>query len=650
VRILAKQAGNGTYAPASAEQDILVMPAILTVTAPPATRPYEGPDPTFTVTVTGLVGGDTLANVITGIPTFTVVSDLGTTPAGTILPVEVNVGTLTLTSPNYVISVVPTTVTVVCCQPQVIVPASAPPAGLPLPVGVPLSLTSSASSGLPVTFTVVAGPGTLGTDPLGGTTLTATGPGPITVQVTQAGNSNTGAAAPFTVTINSPVTINPGTILPAGVLNAAYPQVRFTASGGTTPYGWTATGMPPGLSINPATGIVTGIPTSAAGSPYNAVITVTDHNGITASQHFSIPVATSPLAITTPSLPASAVGMPYPFTTITASGGTGGYTWSITGLPPGLTTDGQGDISGTPITDLGSPFTIGVTVTDSANETVFKPLPLVVLGPLTITTVGPYLPVGVVGSAYPPTTIHASGGTGFYTFSATGLPPGLSITSAGLISAGPGVPAPGGTYNSVVVTVADSSGATASATYTITIVAMPLTITPAGLSTGEVNVPYTTAPFTASGGLAPYTWTFAGLPVGLSPSGAGISGTPTTAVGSPFDIGVTVTDSAREAQSEYFPLTVYPALTITSPVSLPGGAVNGAYPTNTITASGGLAPYVWTATGLPPGLTLDGSNTATTAVVGVPASDAGSPYTVLITIKDLPGGTASKTYSITVLP
>ena len=67
----------------------------------------------------------------------------------------------------------------------------------------------------------------------------------------------------------------------------------------------------------------------------------------------------------------------------------------------------------------------------------------------------PSLPNGQVGVRYGPIQFAASGGTGIYTWSATGLPNGLSMSAGGLLS---GTPAPGseGTYN-VTVTVTDSN-------------------------------------------------------------------------------------------------------------------------------------------------------------------------------------------------
>jgi hypothetical protein len=87
-------------------------------------------------------------------------------------------------------------------------------------------------------------------------------------------------------------------------------------------------------------------------------------------------------------------------------------------------------------------------------------------GLLTIT--GPsLLPVGTLTVTYLPATVTASGGTPGYTWSASGLPPGLSISSGtGVVS---GTPNTAGTFNNIIVTVTDSTLATAHQSYTMTI-------------------------------------------------------------------------------------------------------------------------------------------------------------------------------------
>jgi hypothetical protein len=201
VKIVASQAGNGSYAAAtSVEQDITVLQAPLIVTTPPATRVYEAQDPVFPVSIAGFIAPDTQASIVTGSPTFTVASgDYGDAPVGTILTVNTGLGNLALSSSNYAFSLVPSTLTVVCCESQSFVPASLPPANFPIPVGATYYLTVSATSGLPVSYAVLSGPGTTATTALG-PTLTATGTGTITVQLSQTGNTNISAATPITLT------------------------------------------------------------------------------------------------------------------------------------------------------------------------------------------------------------------------------------------------------------------------------------------------------------------------------------------------------------------------------------------------------------------------------------------------------------------
>lgn len=72
-------------------------------------------------------------------------------------------------------------------------------------------------------------------------------------------------------------------------------------------------------------------------------------NGQVAYSYAVAASAASPLTITSPpSLPAGVVGVPYGVIPFSASGGTGSYTWSATGLPSGMVLDSHGALGGTP--------------------------------------------------------------------------------------------------------------------------------------------------------------------------------------------------------------------------------------------------------------------------------------------------------------
>jgi sugar lactone lactonase YvrE len=207
VKIVASQAGNGTtYAAASSiEQDIQVLPATLLVTSQPANRLYDGTDPAFVDSITGFIPPDTLASIVTGSPSFSVSLDLGTTPANTTLTVNPALGTLALNSTNpdsadYVFSLGPGTLSVVCCEVQGLLPGSLPPANFPIPVGAPFALTAASTTSLPVSFTVLSGPGTITLNPLGGSVLTAFSTGLITVQAYAPGNGNIAASPMINLT------------------------------------------------------------------------------------------------------------------------------------------------------------------------------------------------------------------------------------------------------------------------------------------------------------------------------------------------------------------------------------------------------------------------------------------------------------------
>jgi hypothetical protein len=244
------------------------------------------------------------------------------------------------------------------------------------------------------------------------------------------------------------------------------------------------------------------------------------------------------------SLPATGtVGVAYSGS-LTAAGGNNDYTWSVTGLPAGIT---PSNTTSATVTIAGTPTTAGTaavtyTVRDTKGRVQSGSASVVISAP-TIAISGTLAGTGTVGTAYTG-SLTASGGTAPYTWIVTGLPAG--VTDSGLNSPAvtiAGTPTATGTSN-VTATVTDSLGATGS--YNVSIVvsaAAGIAITGSLPNTGTVGTAYT-GTLMATGGTAPYTWSVTNLPAGTTVSNPTqpsitIAGTPTTAATYAFNAKVT---------------------------------------------------------------------------------------------------------------
>jgi len=212
--------------------------------------------------------------------------------------------------------------------------------------------------------------------------------------------------------------------------------------------------------------------------------------------------------------------------TITASGGTSPYSFIVISgsLPPGLTLASGGALSGTPASP-GS-FTFEIEARDHNGCPGTRQYQLTVPSP-TINVSPSTLPSGTLGQSYSK-TITASGGHSPYSFtvSSGSLPPGLTLTSAGVLS---GTPTLSGSFT-CTIRANDSYGCPGTRQYDLAVVYPTISLNPSSLSNGTVGHSYSKT-ITASGGHAPYTFTVSSgsLPPGLTLTSAGIlSGTPTS--------------------------------------------------------------------------------------------------------------------------
>ncbi len=452
-------------------------------------------------------------------------------------------------------------------------------------------------------------------------TWTANAPGQIVVNPPQL-NFAFGVGDPSS-TVGLQVSSGGGTSLNGRV------QVT-TSSGGN----WlTVGGQVSTTWVSPETLSVTATPQGLGAGTYAGAIVLSSQNAT--NSPVTVPVTmviVSGLTIITASpLPDAFLGTPYNVQ-LQAKGGSGaGYLWSVSSglLPQGLSlSSSTGVISGTPPANGGTGvfnFTVTVLDTGGSHQSASKAFTLTVRQGFTIITDQNSLPTLSAGISYSPANsfqFQATAGTPPYTWSATGLPAGLTLDSNGFIT---GIPQSSGSFN-ILVTVTDSTGLSVSRSYTLQVSnAIPLQFwqyTANSLPTGTVGLPYAGSMYAIGGTEVGYVWTLVSGNMSLPPgitfqmlsvqitggSYARFSGTPTVA-GS-YTFSLKVTDSAGASLSGNFTIIINPV-----PTTLQITTTSSALPTATIgtpysyplQASGGTGTgYKWAfvSNSPDPGLTL----------------------------------------------
>ncbi|MDR2018416.1 MAG: putative Ig domain-containing protein [Syntrophobacterales bacterium] len=462
--------------------------------------------------------------------------------------------------------------------------------------------------------------------------------------------------------------------LPRGCVGESYLGKLFMNGGdnGATPRSWliSSGSLPPGLTLNHGTGVISGTPTAGYISDFTAKV-ITDVGDATESCRIYIDVPEPPIIDPSYACQHSdcVVGRNYSCTLRVSNWSLPAISWSVAGgaLPPGLSLASSGEISGTPTAAGTFNFTVKAE-NRVGSGTMTMSITATALPKITTSS----LPEGKGGEAYSHTL--AASGTPPISWSVVrevvrdggyvsggipltirvelpGLPSGLRLdTNTGVIS---GIPTELGSF--VVTIEARNNTGSDQKTLTIVIQGDPALIR-LDLPSGTVGQYYEYV-LNRRGTLI---WSAAHLPPGLSLAGNG------DIYGVPREAGFFVISLYGQGQGtridKELGITIMDPFNITTS-SLPGGTVGVAY-SQSLSASG-AAPISWSVAGgaLPPGLSLASSG----EISGTPTAAGTFNFTVkaqnnvrsdtkdmsisimgivpMITTSSLPVGTVGVAYS-----
>ena len=369
------------------------------------------------------------------------------------------------------------------------------------------------------------------------------------------------AVIPVPITLSQNLGLSVQTLTAGQAINSFTP---VTATGGYGTISWsTSPALPTGLSIDPATGAISGTPTVIGSyTTYNVV--ATDQAGQSTSLPISISINPARLTIITPIADqVLAVYQPVTLTPV-AGGGFNTLTWSVSpSLPNGLSFNtATGEITGTPTT-ITSTKVYTLTVVDRANQTASQTFSLSTIPLSTLTGIRVKDIILIRNQLMSVTQpIQSYGGYGSKSWAISpALPAGLSFNSAtGQITGTPTAISSSITYT---VTITDSAATpqTAQNTFTLSVVtALTVSYTVPGVTSQNLNQneSYSFTPVSPTGGLAPYNYTISpNLPAGLTfnANSGLIQGSPTT-TSTTFPYTITISDQLNESSSEPFTLGV----------------------------------------------------------------------------------------------
>ncbi len=432
-----------------------------------------------------------------------------------------------------------------------------------------------------------------------------------------------------------------------------------------------ATGLPPGLTINPATGVISGTITPNAsqtnGGVYTATITVSDGNGGTVTQTITLNVANPPpvAANDSASTPEDTPVTISPLANDTDPDGDPLTVASAQALNGTVVINANGTVTYTPNPGFNGTDTITYEISDGNGGTSIATITVSVADvndvPVRSGTIANQTNLDSQVISLPVSGAFSDPDGDALSYIATGLPAGLTINpTTGLISGtidNAASQVNGGVY-SITVTASDGRGGTVSQTFSWTVTNPAPGAVNDTATTNEdtpVNIPVLANDSDPDGDPLTVTQASAGNGTVTINANGSLVYTPNPNFNGTDTILYTISDGNGGVSTASVSVTVRPANDTPTTVGLPNqngdDGTSVSFSVASAFADPDGDPLTFNATGLPPNLTIDPATGLITGTLA-PETSQGGPYVVTVTATDPSGAqvTTSFVYSVQNIP